>query len=106
MARELHVFARNENYGVQFSNGYPNMISYTKMEGFSFQPVVPLRSNLGLERDPKLRKSGQRNTHIRPQSRLWCTTLKWVSNYDFIRGNKGFFFSTRNPTSFQLRPVT
>ena len=30
------------------------------------------------------------------------TTLKWVSKVDFIFGNKEFYFSTHNPTSFKL----
>jgi hypothetical protein len=32
------------------------------------------------------------------------TTLKWVSKADFIFGNKEFYFSTHNPTSFKLGP--
>jgi hypothetical protein len=42
----------------QFPNGYPNMISYLETENCAFQPIIPLRSNLGLECDPKSRKNG------------------------------------------------
>jgi len=29
-------------------------------------------------------------------------TLKWVSKVDFIFGNREFYYSTHNPTSFKL----
>jgi hypothetical protein len=51
MAEELHVFARNQDCSVQLSNGYPNMISYVETKSFSFQPIIPLLSNLGLEHE-------------------------------------------------------
>jgi hypothetical protein len=53
----------------QFPNGYPNMISYLEIENCAFQPIIPLHSNLGLECDPKLRKSDPRTTHPQSQSR-------------------------------------
>jgi hypothetical protein len=52
----------------QSPNGYPNMISYLETENSSFQPIIPLRSNLGLEYDPKSRKSRPRTTCPRSQS--------------------------------------
>ena len=45
---------------VQLPNGYPNMIPYVETKNFAFQPIIPLRSNLGLECDPKLRKNSPR----------------------------------------------
>jgi hypothetical protein len=53
----------------QFPNGYPNMISYLEMVNYSFQPIIPLRSNLGPKCDPKTRKIGPRTTHPHSQSR-------------------------------------
>jgi hypothetical protein len=32
------------------------------------------------------------------------TTIKWGSKVHFIFGNKEFYFSTHNPTSFKLGP--
>jgi hypothetical protein len=49
----------------QISNGYPNMIPSLKTDNSSFQPIIPLRSNMGPECDPKSRKSGPRITHPR-----------------------------------------
>jgi hypothetical protein len=49
----------------QLSNGYPNMIPYLEIENFSFQPIIPLCSNLGPKCDPKSRKSSPRTTHPR-----------------------------------------
>jgi hypothetical protein len=34
--------------------------------------------------------------------KITSTTLKWVSNVDFIFGNEEFYFSTHNPISFKL----
>jgi hypothetical protein len=53
----------------QCPNGYPNMISYLETENSSFQPIIPLCSNLGLQYDPKSRKSSPRTTCPRSQSR-------------------------------------
>jgi hypothetical protein len=53
----------------QRQNGYPNMISYLETENSSFQPIIPVRSNLGLEYDPKSRKNSPRTTCPRSQSR-------------------------------------
>jgi hypothetical protein len=53
----------------QLPNGYPNMISYMETKNYSFQPIIVLRSNLGLECDPKLRKCGPRTTRPCLQSR-------------------------------------
>jgi hypothetical protein len=44
------------------------MILYLETENSSFQPIIPLRSNLGLECDPKLRKTGSRTTRPHSQS--------------------------------------
>jgi hypothetical protein len=54
---------------LQLSNGYPKLILYFETENFGFQPIIPLRSNSGLECDPKLRKCGRRTTSLRSQSR-------------------------------------
>jgi hypothetical protein len=54
---------------LQLSNGYPKLISYLEMKNFTFQPIIPLHSNAGLECDPKLRKCGRRATRLRSQSR-------------------------------------
>jgi hypothetical protein len=54
---------------VQLSNGYPNMIPYLQTKNFSFPLIIPLRSNLGLECDPKLRKNSPRTTRLCSQSR-------------------------------------
>jgi hypothetical protein len=53
----------------KLSNGYPNMIPYLETKNYAFQPIIPLRSILGLECDPKSRKSGPRNAHPCSQSR-------------------------------------
>jgi hypothetical protein len=89
---------------VQPSNGYPKFISYLKEENFTFQPIIPLRSNLGLECDLKLRKCTTRTTCLRSQIKTTYPTLKWVSKVDFIFGDEEFYFSTHNPTSFKLGP--
>jgi hypothetical protein len=51
-----------------------------------------------------MRKCGPRTTHLRSQIKTTSTTPKWVSKVDFIFGNKKFYFSTHNPTSFKLGP--
>jgi hypothetical protein len=89
---------------LQPSNGYPKLISYLEMKNFTFQPIIPLRSNSGLECDPKLRKCGPRTTCLRSQIKTTSTTLKWVSKVDLISRNEEFYFSTHNPTSFKLGP--
>jgi hypothetical protein len=53
----------------KLSNGYPNIILYLETENSSFQPIMPLRSNPGLECDPKSRKNGPRSTCPHSQSR-------------------------------------
>jgi hypothetical protein len=53
----------------QLSNGYPNMILYLETKNSTFQPIIPLHSNLGPECDPKSRKSGPISTRPRSQSR-------------------------------------
>ena len=68
-AQELHVFSRNQDCSVQLSNGYPNMISYVETKNFDFQPIIPLRSNISLECDPKLRKNGPRTIRLCLQSK-------------------------------------
>ena len=73
-------------------------------EVYEEEPIIPLRSNLSLECDPKLRKCGSRTTRLRSQIKTTSPTLKWVSKVDFIFGNIKFYFSTHNPTSFKLRP--
>jgi hypothetical protein len=54
---------------LQLTNGYPKLISYLEMKNFTFQSIIPLRSNSGLECDPKLRKCGRRTKRLRSQSR-------------------------------------
>jgi hypothetical protein len=89
---------------LQLSNGYPKLISYLETKNFTFQPIIPLRSNSGLECDPKLRKCGPKNYTSPLAIKTTSTTLKWVSKVDFIFGNEEFYFSTHNPTSFKLGP--
>jgi hypothetical protein len=69
MPQELHVSACKSRPRLQLSNGYPKLISYLEAENFTFQPIIPLRSNSGLECDPKLRKCGPRTTRLCSQSR-------------------------------------
>jgi len=53
---------------------------------------------------PKVEKMCAEN-YISPLAiKTMTTTLKWVSKVDFIFGNRGFYFSTRNPSSFKLGP--
>jgi hypothetical protein len=59
---------------LQLSNGYPKLISYLEVDNFTFQPIIPHRSNSGLECDPKLRKCGTRSTCLRSRSRA-CLQL-------------------------------
>jgi hypothetical protein len=101
-AQELHVSASKSTPCLQLSNGFPKLISYLEVENFTFQPIIPLRSNSGMECDPKLRTRGPRNTHLRSQIKTTSPTLKWVSKVDFIFGNKEFYFSMHNPTLFKL----
>jgi hypothetical protein len=54
---------------IQRSNGYPKFILYLETDNFTFQPIIPLRPNLGLECGPKLRKYGPITTCLRSQSR-------------------------------------
>jgi len=57
---------------------------------FAFKTIIPLRSNLGLEFDLELRKKRPINYTSSLAIKTTCTTLKWVSKYDFIFGNKEF----------------
>jgi hypothetical protein len=61
---ELHVSARKSRPRLQLSNGYPKLISYLETKNFTFQPIIPLCSNSGLECDPKLRKCDRRTTRL------------------------------------------
>jgi hypothetical protein len=61
----------------QISNGYPNMIPYLETNNSAFEPIIPFRSNLSPECDPKSRKSGPRATRPRLQSKL-CAQLSNV----------------------------
>jgi hypothetical protein len=103
-AQELHIYAGKSRRRLKNSNGYPKLISYSETKNFNFEPIIPLRSNWGLECDPKLRKCGPRTTRLRSQIKTRSTTLKWVYKVDFISGNEEFYFSTHNPTSFKLGP--
>jgi hypothetical protein len=49
-------------------------------------------SNLGLEL-PEVEKNGPMNYMSSPAIGTMCTTLKWVSKYDFIFGNEEFVSS-------------
>ena len=69
VAQELLVSTHKSIPRLQLSNGYPNFISYLETKNFTFTPIIPLRSNSGLECDPKLRKCGRRTTSLRSQSR-------------------------------------
>jgi hypothetical protein len=89
---------------LKLSNGYPKLISYVETNNFTFQPIIPLRSNSSLECDPKLRKCGSRTTRLHSQIKTMSKNLKWVYKVDFISGNEEFYFSTHNPTSFKLGP--
>jgi hypothetical protein len=160
VAQELHVSTRKSRPHLLLSNGYPKLISYLEARNFTFKPIIPLRSNsglecdptlrkcsprttrlrsqikttsttlkwvskvdfifrsgkftfqpiiqlrskLGLECDPKLRKCGPRTTRLRSQIKTMSTALKWISKVDFIFGSKEFYFSTHNPTSFKVGP--
>jgi len=59
--RELHVFAHNQDCGVQPSNGYPNTISYIETKYCSFLHVVPRHSKLGSETWPEFEKKWPEN---------------------------------------------
>jgi hypothetical protein len=85
----------------QLSNGYPNMILYLETNNSTFQSIIPLRSNPESECEPKSRKRGPRTTCPRSQSRP-CAQL--VSKYNYVFGNREFFFSTHNPTPFKPGP--
>jgi hypothetical protein len=89
---------------LQLSNGYPKLISYFEMKNFTFQPTIPLCSKSGLECDPQLRKCSPKNYTSPLAIKTTFTILKWVSKFDFIFGNKEFYFSAHNPTSFKLGP--
>jgi hypothetical protein len=103
-AQELHVSAQKSRPLLQLPNGYPKLISYLDAENFTFQLIIPLRSNLDLDCDLKLRKCGPRNTHLHSQINTMSPALKWVSKNDFIFGSEEFYLSTHNPTSFKLCP--
>jgi hypothetical protein len=66
--RTTHLRSQSRAW-VQPSNGYPNMIPCLEAGNFAFPPIIPLRSNMGLERDPKLGKCDSRTTRLRSQSR-------------------------------------
>jgi hypothetical protein len=66
ITRRLHSQSRPR---LQPSNRYPKLISYLEMENFTFQPIIPLRSNSGQECDSKLRKCGPGTTLLHTQSR-------------------------------------
>jgi hypothetical protein len=66
--RTTHLFSQSKPR-LQLSNGFPKLISYLETKNFTFQPIIPLRSNSGLECDPKLRKCGRRTTRLYSQSR-------------------------------------
>ena len=103
-AQKIDVSSRKSRPCLQLSNGYPKLISYLEMKNFTFQPIIPLRSNSGLECDPKLRKCSPRTTCLHSQIKTTYPTLKWVSKVNFISESGEFYFSTHNPTSFKLGP--
>jgi hypothetical protein len=89
---------------LQLSNGYPKLISYLETKNFTFQPIIPLRSNSGLECDPKLRKCGPRTTHLHSQSRPRLQLSNGYPKLISYLEMEEFYFSTHNPTSFKLGP--
>jgi hypothetical protein len=101
--RSTHLHSQSRPR-VQISNGYPKLISYLEAKNFTFQPIIPLHSKLGMEYDQKLTKCGPRATHLLSQIKTTSPTLKWVSKNDYIFGSEEFDFSTHNPTSFKRRP--
>jgi hypothetical protein len=55
---------------------------------------------------PKIEKTWPKNHTSSLAIKTMSETLKWVSKYDSIFGSKELFFSTHNPTSFKLGPIT
>jgi hypothetical protein len=87
--RTTHLRSQSRPH-VQLSNGYPNMISFLEMENFDFQPIVPLRFKHGLRICLEVEKKRPKNYTSSLAIKTTCTTLKWVSKYDFIFRNGEF----------------
>ena len=69
----------------------PKLISYLELENFTFQPIIPLRSNLGLECDPKLIKCGKRRTHLCSQIKTASPLANQDHVYNSQMGIKSWF---------------
>jgi hypothetical protein len=61
---------------------------------YIFKPIISLLPNSLCSRlVPEVEKKGPKNYTSSLAIGTMCRSLKWVSKYDFIVGNKEFFFS-------------